>query len=58
MSGQSLLITQAADGQRHVNTQEVMHCNKYFNSSICLVLEENKGKDLCLEGWIGVLHAG
>lgn len=46
MNRQFLLITQAGDGQRHVNTLEVMHCDKSFNRSIYLELQENKDKGL------------
>lgn len=54
---QLLLTTQAGGGQKHINTLEALHCDRYFNRSICLVLEEDNGKENGLERWVGVCYA-
>lgn len=52
---QSLFTTQGSGGQRHINTLEAMHCDRYFNRSICLALQEDNEKDQGLEGCVGVV---
>lgn len=44
--------------ERHVNTLEVTYCDTYFSRSIYLVLQENKEKELGLEGWVEVCYTG
>lgn len=44
--------------ERQADTLEVTHCDMYFNRGTDLVLQENKGQELGLEGCVGVHYAG
>ena len=44
--------------ERQADILEVTYCDMYFNRGMDLVLQENKDKELGLEGCVGVHYAG